>query len=416
MQSIEVNKNEAGQRLDKLLGKYFNLAGKGFLYKMMRKKNITLNGKKCDGSERLQEGDEIRLFLADETIEKFSQVKVQQVQERKLDILYEDEHILLVNKPSGMLSQKAKDTDESLVEYVTGYLLSSGQLTREQLRSFRPSVCNRLDRNTSGLVAAGKSLAGLQALSAVFKDRSLQKYYLCVVRGRVKGKQQIRGTLTKDGIRNQVTVEMEAGTGAGKETGKIPETEGRRETGGIRRTEGRGRTGEIRGAGGREDSKAGALICTEYEPLYYQEGYTLLKVKLITGKTHQIRAHLAAVGHPIAGDYKYGDPGANAEVKKKYKVRSQMLHSFQMIFPQMPEPLEGLSGKCFIAPVPGEFGRMFGGVDWQEAARGQEEEEKGQEKAEKRQEKPEKGQEKSEKGQERTGREGFAKTGKGQMG
>ena len=176
MKSITVNKNEAGQRLDKLLGKYLNLAGKGFLYKMMRKKNIVLNGKKCDGSEKLAEGDEIKLFLADETIEKFSEVKIQKVKKTKLHIIYEDEHVLLINKPSGMLSQKAKEQDESLVEYLIDYLLDSGKLTKEDLRSFRPSVCNRLDRNTSGLVAAGCSLAGLQKLSAML---SLRGFRLC---------------------------------------------------------------------------------------------------------------------------------------------------------------------------------------------------------------------------------------------
>ena len=152
MRSIMVNKNEAGQRLDKLLAKYLNLAGKGFLYKMMRKKNIVLNGKKCDGSEKLAEGDEIKLFLADETIEKFSEVKVQKVKKTKLHIIYEDEHVVLINKPSGMLSQKAKEQDESLVEYLIDHLLDSGKLTKEDLRSFRPSVCNRLDRNTTGVL------------------------------------------------------------------------------------------------------------------------------------------------------------------------------------------------------------------------------------------------------------------------
>ena len=191
MQSIEVNRNEAGQRLDKLLGKYLNLASKSFLYKMIRKKNITLNGRKCDGSSRLEEGDQIQLFLSDETIERFSRQKVPRVTQKKLDIIYENTHILLVNKPAGMLSQKAKDTDESLVEYVIDYLLHSGQLTEKELRSFRPSVCNRLDRNTSGLVAAGKSLAGLQLLSAVFQKRSLHKYYLCVVKGREIGRAHV---------------------------------------------------------------------------------------------------------------------------------------------------------------------------------------------------------------------------------
>ena len=193
MRMLTVSKNEAGQRLDKLLAKYLNLAGKSFIYKMMRKKNITLNGKKCDGSEHLTEGDEIKLFLAEETIEKFSEVKIQKVQKKKLDIVYEDEHILLINKPSGMLSQKAKETDESLVEYLIDYLLDSGKLKKEDLACFRPSVCNRLDRNTSGIVAAGRSLPGLQIMSEVIKDRSLGKYYVCVVRGIVSGVDPKRG-------------------------------------------------------------------------------------------------------------------------------------------------------------------------------------------------------------------------------
>ena len=200
MRMLTVSKNEAGQRLDKLLAKYLNLAGKSFIYKMMRKKNITLNGKKCDGSEHLTEGDEIKLFLAEETIEKFSEVKIQKVQKKKLDIVYEDEHILLINKPSGMLSQKAKETDESLVEYLIDYLLDSGKLKKEDLACFRPSVCNRLDRNTSGIVAAGRSLPGLQIMSEVIKDRSLGKYYVCVVRGIVKGEARIEGWLTSRGL------------------------------------------------------------------------------------------------------------------------------------------------------------------------------------------------------------------------
>lgn len=326
MKSIIVNSNEAGQRLDKLLGKYLNLAGKGFLYKMMRKKNITLNGKKCDGSEKLMQGDEIRLFLSDETFDKFSKVKVQRVSRQKLDIIYEDAHILLINKPSGMLSQKAKETDESLVEYVIDYLLNSGQLTNEELRSFHPSVCNRLDRNTSGLVAAGKSLAGLQMLSAVFKDRSLHKYYICGVRGQITKRQLINGYLKKDERTNQVSILHDAADGA------LP-------------------------------------IRTEYEPLAYKDGYTLLKVTLITGRTHQIRAHLASIGHPILGDYKYGDPGLNEEVKQRYHIRSQMLHSWQMVFPELAEPFVYLSGKRFLAPAPREFSKIFGTEYEKEAGR-----------------------------------------------
>lgn len=315
MQSLIVTQNESGQRLDKLLAKYLNLAGKSFLYKMMRKKNIVLNGKKCDGSEKLVEGDEIKLFLADETIEKFSKVSVPSVKKVSLNIIYEDEHIILINKPAGMLSQKARESDESLVEYMIDYLLSTGKLSEKQLQSFRPSVCNRLDRNTSGLVAGGKSLAGLQLLSAVFKDRSIHKYYQCVVDGKVKEKQKITGFLIKDEASNQVTVLTE------ELPGSVP-------------------------------------IITEYEPIEYYENYTLLKVTLITGRTHQIRAHLSSIGHPIVGDYKYGDSRINEYAKKHYHISCQMLHSCQIIFPDMPEPLHYLSGQAFTAPLPKTFSKI----------------------------------------------------------
>ena len=305
MRMLTVSKNEAGQRLDKLLAKYLNLAGKSFIYKMMRKKNITLNGKKCDGSEHLTEGDEIKLFLAEETIEKFSEVKIQKVQKKKLDIVYEDEHILLINKPSGMLSQKAKETDESLVEYLIDYLLDSGKLKKEDLACFRPSVCNRLDRNTSGIVAAGRSLPGLQIMSEVIKDRSLGKYYVCVVRGIVKGEARIEGWLTKNEKTNQVSIRKE------ETPGSLP-------------------------------------IRTAYRPVH-----------LITGRSHQIRAHLASIGHPIAGDPKYGDPRVNEEVKKRFGVRSQMLHAWRLVMPEtISGPLSYLAGKEFTAPMPAEMKRM----------------------------------------------------------
>lgn len=318
MRELTIQSNEAGQRLDKMLGKYLNLAGKSFIYKMLRKKNITLNGKKCDGSEKLKEGDQIKLFLSDETIEKFSEIKVQTVSKKKLDILYEDDHIVLINKPSGMLSQKAKENDESLVEYLIDYLLESGAMKKEELRTFRPSVCNRLDRNTSGLVVAGKSLSGLQIMAEVFKDRSIHKYYQCVVEGKISEKQKIQGFLKKDERTNQVAVTKQ----------------------------------EVPGS---------APIVTRYEPMQFVGKYTLLKVTLITGRSHQIRAHLASIGHPVVGDYKYGNAAVNESVKKRYHITSQMLHSYRIEFPSLPEPLSSLSGKVFEAPVPKEFKRLCQG-------------------------------------------------------
>ena len=184
MRVLHISPKEAGQRLDKFLQKYLNQAPKSFIYKMLRKKNIVLNQKKADGSEKISEKDEVTLFLSDETVEKFTRQESVPLQ-IPLDVLYEDEHVLIMNKPAGMLSQKARAEDVSANEYVISYLIHSGQLTREDLRTFRPGVCNRLDRNTSGLILAGKSVAGLQEMSRLLKERTVQKYYLCLVKGEV---------------------------------------------------------------------------------------------------------------------------------------------------------------------------------------------------------------------------------------
>lgn len=316
MQEIRVSENEAGQRLDKLLAKFLKEAPKSFLYKMLRKKNITLNGKKATGQEKLVKGDSVKLFLADETIEKFAG-KAEKVNypTTKLNIVYEDQHILLINKPVGMLSQKAKETDVSAVEYVIGYLLSTGSLKEDDLKTFRPSVCNRLDRNTSGLLASGKSLTGLQVLSQLFKERDLKKYYLCLVKGRVTKAERIKGYLYKDEKMNKVRILEHEVPGSSR-------------------------------------------IETEYKPLRSNGKLSLLEVHLITGKTHQIRSHLSSIGHPIIGDYKYGDQEVNDGFKKKYHVSSQLLHAYRLEFPQMEGTLSYLSGKIFYADVPEFFQKI----------------------------------------------------------
>ena len=324
MREIVIEKNEAGQRLDKFLAKYMNEASKSFFYKMMRKKNITLNGKKCEGNEKLAEGDVVKLFLAEDTIEKFSSVQVQAVRKVNLDILYEDDEIILVNKPAGMLSQKAKETDESLVEYLIDYLLGSGKLTESGLRAFRPSVCNRLDRNTSGIVAAGKSLAGLQMLSGVFKDRSIHKYYQCLVSGEIRDVKTVDGWLLKDEKKNQVRI--------------LTDVEAKR----------------FGGKGGDEEPKR---IRTKYEPIATDGRFTLLKVTLLTGRSHQIRAHLASLGHPIVGDFKYG--GVSKVNPSGRTVKYQLLHSYRLEFPKLAEPFVYLSGRVFEAPLPGYFGSVL---------------------------------------------------------
>jgi 23S rRNA pseudouridine955/2504/2580 synthase len=316
MKQFYVQQNEAGQRFDKLLAKILNKAPKSFIYKMLRKKNITLNGRKADGSEKLAVQDEIKLFLSDETFAAFSEEVQTTTVDYELDVIYEDTHILIVNKPLGILSQKAEKEDVSMVEHITSYLLATNQLSKEQLISFKPAVCNRLDRNTGGILIAGKSLTGLQEMARLLKDRSLEKYYLCIVKGRVEKKERIEGYLSKDEQKNQVTVHS-------------------------------------------TQMDYSEYICTDYEPVAYaQHKFTLLRVKLITGKSHQIRAHLASIGHPIVGDYKYGDQKTNHYFKLNYELTSQLLHSYQIMFPQLQGVLAYLSGKSFTAKLPEQFEKI----------------------------------------------------------
>ena len=317
MKEFIINENEAGQRFDKYLGKLLREAPKSFFYKMLRKKNITLNGGRATGNEKLSTGDHVKLFLSDETFGKFAGVQETAARaHQKLDIVYEDDNILLINKSVGMLSQPADDKEPSLVEYLTGYLLESGAVTEASLHTFRPSVCNRLDRNTSGLVAAGKSLTGLQELSSLFHDRSLHKFYRCLVNCVIKNEKYIKGYLHKDEKCNKVTVQ--------------------------------------------ETETSGALpIETRYRPLGDNGTVTLLEVELITGRTHQIRAHLAGTGHPLIGDYKYGRRTLNDEYRRKYGLKSQLLHAYRLEIPEIEGRLSYLSGKEFTAPLPYLFQKIL---------------------------------------------------------
>ncbi|NLO10604.1 MAG: RluA family pseudouridine synthase, partial [Clostridiales bacterium] len=206
MKEILVNENQAGQRLDKLLLKVLNDAPKSFIYKMLRKKNIVLNGKKAEGSEIVRQKDEIRLYLSDDTMAKFSTPTELSINHYDLDIIYEDNNILVLNKPIGLLSQRATKSDISIVDHVISYMLSSKQISNEELQSFKPGICNRLDRNTSGLLIAGKTLIGLQEMARIIRERKLDKYYLSIVRGRLSEKKEITGYLTKDKQSNRVTI------------------------------------------------------------------------------------------------------------------------------------------------------------------------------------------------------------------
>lgn len=307
MREFIIEENEAGQRFDKYLAKLLKEAPKSFFYKMLRKKNITLNGKKATGNEKLLKGDAVRLFLSEETFEKFAGSTQIARAYCELDVVYEDADIIIINKPAGMLSQPADDDTPSLVEYLIGHLLQTGAITEEELRTFKPSVCNRLDRNTSGMVCAGKSLAGLQFLSKIFHDRTLHKYYLCLVKGRIERKEHIKGYLHKDKKTNKVKVSRE----------RFPDS---------------------------------LPIETKYRPICSSGDLTLLEVELITGRTHQIRAHLSSVGHPLLGDGKYGDPVFNKKYAKS-GVRYQLLHAYRLEIPQ--------TDQVFCAPVPELFNKIM---------------------------------------------------------
>ena len=316
MQELHVTENEAGQRLDKLLAKFLNQAPKSFLYKMMRKKNIVLNGKKCTGNEKLKQGDSIKLFFSDETIEKFSAGTYAIPKKEKINmlpIIYEDEQILLMNKPVGVLSQKAKDSDVSAVEILINYLMETDQLSKEQFRTFHPSICNRLDRNTSGILVAGKTLPALQEMNRFFKERTIAKYYRCLVKGRViKNEEYIKGYLVKDQKTNKVSIT-------------------------------------------KKKTEEGVPIETEYCVIQSNDEVSLLEVHLITGKTHQIRAHLASIGHPIIGDYKYGDKQINEMYRQAYGLKSQLLHAYRLEMPSSNGSLAYLNDKKFVAELPDKF-------------------------------------------------------------
>ena len=330
MKEISVSRVEEGQRLDRFLGKCLPAASSGFLHKMLRKKNIKLNGRRADGSELIQSGDQIQIYFSDDTFEKFSERPVHSFQKerakantrtrkltaeqaalrKKVRILYKDDDIVVLHKPAGMLSQKSVPQDDSLNDYLLDLCREKEWLSEETMEHFRPSVANRLDRNTSGIVLCGISIKGLQFLSGILKKRDLHKYYLALVAGRVPGSCLIKGYLTKDEKRNKALFSKTPGEGS------VP-------------------------------------IETEYHVLAAGDEVTLLKIRLITGKSHQIRAHLAGEGYPILGDPKYGDREINRRMKKEWDITYQMLHAHEIDFKQH------YGGLVITDEIPDVFNRVL---------------------------------------------------------
>jgi len=339
MKEIQVNKTDSGQRFDKYLKRILPEMGTGFMYKMLRKKNITLNDKKATGSELIQTGDIVKCFFSDETFDKFSGKEITDTHSvtkefaseytnayttlKGIKVIYEDEHILLLDKPAGVLSQKANPADISLNEWMIGYLLHTKALTQDSLKHFKPSVCNRLDRNTSGLVICGKTLLGSREMSRILKDRSLQKFYRTYVHGHLEGEKTLEGYHSKKSKNNQATVLFTKPM---------------------------------------SDAKEYDVISTAYRSLEAKEQYSYLEIELITGKTHQIRAHLSAIGHPIVGDRKYGDAiksNATGNSTHKHYPKYQLLHAYRIVFPKLEGELAYLSDKEFVCEEPKAFTAFY---------------------------------------------------------
>ncbi len=307
MRQIEITKNDSGQRLDKFLTKRFKNMPQSLMYKYIRTKYIKLNGKKCEISSRLNEGDILTLYIKDEFFDEqpdeydFLKAPV------KIDIIYEDENIMLLNKKPGLIVHPDENYHfDSLIARVQHYLYDKGEYEPKKENSFAPALVNRIDRNTGGIVIAAKNAETLRIMNQKVKDRELEKLYLCIAVGIFEKKSDmLTGYLEKNEKQNRVYIS------------KKP----------------------------TENSKT---IKTRYRVLSEKNGLSLLEVDLLTGRTHQIRAHLASIGHPLLGDGKYG----KNEINRKMGYKWQALYSYKLSFKFTTDGgiLEYLNGRTFTAP------------------------------------------------------------------
>ena len=305
MREFVINNSENGQTLEKYVFKVLKTAPMSFIYKLFRKKDIKVNGHHQDKKYRLETNDVVAIYISEQQFDEFLKEK-ELVPNTKIKdwIIYEDDNVLFVNKPKGLLVQKSSPHDESLDQYVVEYLMATNQYDPNKEKGFVPGPAHRLDRNTSGLVVFGKNHESLTLLFDFFKNHDLiNKHYLALVVGQVeKEKDTIDAPLLKDEESNTVRV-----------------------------------------------AKNGKTAKTVYKLLKKYNDYSLLDVTLLTGRTHQIRVHMAYINHPIVGDSKYGNFDANRIFKQKYGFSSQFLHAYKMGFGDLPAPLANLSRKEFTA-------------------------------------------------------------------
>lgn len=305
MKSFTITGNDAEQRLDKYLTKSFPGLPQPLLYKYIRKKRIKINGKRADISTRLHAGDMVELYINDEFFVQPAKRYDFMGASSRLDIVYEDANLLLLDKKAGLLCHPDKNEyADTLITRVKRYLYEQGEYDPAGEQSFAPALVNRIDRNTGGIVIAAKNAATLRVLNAKMKNRELHKRYLCLVLGRLEQEEAtLEGYLFKDEKKNRVYVRASMCPGA-------------------------------------------KTIRTRYRTLGYRNGLSLVEAELLTGRTHQIRAHFASIGHPLLGDGKYG---ANAQNKRYGGYKKQCLYScgLQFDFLTDAEHLAYLDGKTF---------------------------------------------------------------------
>lgn len=304
MKSFIISRNDSGQRLDKFISKAVPALPKSLMYKYIRTKRIKINSKRGEISTKLLEGDVIDMYINDEFFAPADEHYDFLSASKKLDIVYEDKNILLLDKKVGLLSHPDEtEYNDTLITRVKRYLYEKGDYDPKDEHSFVPALVNRIDRNTGGIVIAAKNAESLRILNQKLKDRELEKYYLCVLHGTLRRKSGIlTGWLIKDENKNKVKVFEK----------QMPNSK------------------EIR---------------TKYSVISEQDGLSLVEVELLTGRTHQIRAHFSSIGHPLLGDGKYGTNALN----KALGYKKQFLYSYRLKFAFTTDAgiLEYLNGKSF---------------------------------------------------------------------
>ena len=313
MVNVTITKNDGGQRLDRFMKKYLRNAPLSLIYRLIRK-DVKVNGKRSHIETVLVEGDVLSIYITDEEFETLKGEKNKaETAKKQFNIVYEDDNILVADKPFGLLTHgDSREKKKTLVNQVRGYLENSGAYSEDE-KVFRIASANRLDRNTTGLVVFGKTAAAQKALNRGFSDKdALEKYYITIASGIIEGKMVITGDILKDEARNMSFV-----------------------------TE--------------EDAEEGRTAETIVTPLKTGNSFTLAQVRLMTGRTHQIRAHLAWAGFPLIGDAKYGNAKVNRKIKQETGITTQLLHAYRLVFADMQEPLSYLNGKAVEAEMPVHF-------------------------------------------------------------